>query len=1182
MQVPHKSKLKEFFLITCALFFFLFPASAQIGTTPFGKNRLQFKHMKWKYYQTPNFNTYFNQNGDPLAKYVLQVAEKELPGIEQQVEYGMQRRANIVMYNSYNEMEQSNIGLESDWQSTGGTTQLVNNKMIVYYTDDHNKLRIQIRQGITRVLLQNILFGDDLGEMAANQTLLDLPQWLTDGYVDYVAQSWNTELDDQLKSAILGGRYTNFYSLAFEKPELAGHAFWHYFANRYKKENVTYFLYLSRVYRNTNTAALRICKKKFKDVLQDFMTEEEDLYEKDIRGRRNFPKGLISVVEEVSDNSNFFNFSPNPSPKSQTYAVVEFDRGAYCVVLHENFVNRKVLFKSGVKTNDKQLQPHYPLIAWDPKGTRLAVMYYKEGKIHLFVYDMVSKYKRTVTDLDMFDQVQDMKYMLDNNTLIMSAVKNGQSDIFKYDLGTGQVDQITNDIYDDVDASFVTFPNKTGIIYSSNRPSATAPTGDTVLPSNNRYNIFLVDNWNRSEFKQISMLTHMKYGNAHYPAQYNASHFTFISDENGIANRYAGFFSTQRAGIDTVYRIGDDILHNPDQKELDSTLRANKETEPDSIYTFSITKDSAYVFALTNYQSSLSETKIAGETGLVSEVRQEGDLKFLYKLKVDESALKKRNVNPRNTEFRKETITAGQLASGQAIQYQTKKKADTVKVQTDIFESEFDKEKLDTVLNQKLVLQPARTVEPEESVLKDAKLFDYSLKFSAQSFTAGFNNDVLATIYQPFTGSLPIMLGGNEPFNAMFKAAVFDLFEDVRFTGALRLPLFGGSSATGVSVGSGGTDIATFVPAGGNLFDGGGQWYARFDYLKWRTDISLIYYRETDVGTYPLQDTALHAYEYVDSKLYTNLFQAVIKYPFDKVRSLHYSIGVRTDKIGLRPSGTSAYSPGDPFDSLALATPYADPQTFLLNHIEYVFDNTIIKTLNIMNGLRYKFYLDFNYQINTPKASIDNPTTLEGRKMLNFGFDARNYYPLYRNLIWALRVAGDFSWGNQKMIYYLGGQDGWMFPKANQLPLPDYSQNYAYQTLAVNLRGYSQNVANGNNNIVINSEIRLPVFTTLMNKPINNAFVRNFQLIQFIDLGTAWAGALSNIERPQSHYSNGDPSIPVDVTLKAGGIGPFAGGYGFGARSTLLGYFLRLDVGWPMNAFFGPNPTWYFAMGVDF
>jgi hypothetical protein len=56
----------------------------------------------------------------------------------------------------------------------------------------------------------------------------------------------------------------------------------------------------------------------------------------------------------------------------------------------------------------------------------------------------------------------------------------------------------------------------------------------------------------------------------------------------------------------------------------------------------------------------------------------------------------------------------------------------------------------------------------------------------------------------------------------------------------------------------------------------------------------------------------------------------------------------------------------------------------------------------------------------------------------------------------------------------------------------------------------------------------------------------------------------------------------AQVLIKAGGIGPFVGGYGFGARSTLLGYFLRLDAGWEMNVFFKGKPYLHFAMGVDF
>ncbi len=56
----------------------------------------------------------------------------------------------------------------------------------------------------------------------------------------------------------------------------------------------------------------------------------------------------------------------------------------------------------------------------------------------------------------------------------------------------------------------------------------------------------------------------------------------------------------------------------------------------------------------------------------------------------------------------------------------------------------------------------------------------------------------------------------------------------------------------------------------------------------------------------------------------------------------------------------------------------------------------------------------------------------------------------------------------------------------------------------------------------------------------------------------------------------------MTVKLKAGGIGPLAGGYGFGARSTLLGYFVRFDAAWQMDGFFKGKPQFYLALGLDF
>jgi hypothetical protein len=286
----------------------------------------------------------------------------------------LQRRANIVVYNQYADMQQSNIGLGLDWQNTGSITKLVNNKMVVYFDGDHQKLLKQVKTGIARVLTENVLFGDDLGEVASNQALLDLPKWLTDGYIAYFGENWSTDLDDELKSEILSSNYKNFYQFAFDKPLIAGHAFWYYIEEKYKKENVTYFLYLARVYKNLNKASLQICKKKFKEVLKDFMEWNEEKYYKDISRRKAYPKGSYIEGFDISKRLNYYRFNVNPNKRNNSYVVTQYKKGIVRVLYNEDFEN-KTLLKYGTRSQQNEVNPNYPLLAWDPKGTRIAVMY---------------------------------------------------------------------------------------------------------------------------------------------------------------------------------------------------------------------------------------------------------------------------------------------------------------------------------------------------------------------------------------------------------------------------------------------------------------------------------------------------------------------------------------------------------------------------------------------------------------------------------------------------------------------------------------------------------------------------------------------------------------------------------------------------------------------------------------
>jgi len=286
------------------------------------------------------------------------------------------------LYNNYEDYKSSNIGLGIDWQNAGGLTTLVNNKIPLYFDGNHNTFRIKVRQGIAKILTDNILFGDDLGEFASNQALLDLPQWLTDGYVEYIAQPWGMEKDDALKNVILGGEYNNFYQFAFDKPLLAGHAFWYYIARKYKPQNVTYFLYLARLYKSLNTASERICKKKFKYVLADFMNDEMQRYVDDIKQRRNAPRGKLAIVEDVS-KSDFYHFAANPNPKNNSYAVVQFTKGKYKIKFYDNSYEEKTLIDYGVRTIVGDMNPNMPILAWDGKGSRLLCIYTKEGKTYM-------------------------------------------------------------------------------------------------------------------------------------------------------------------------------------------------------------------------------------------------------------------------------------------------------------------------------------------------------------------------------------------------------------------------------------------------------------------------------------------------------------------------------------------------------------------------------------------------------------------------------------------------------------------------------------------------------------------------------------------------------------------------------------------------------------------------------
>jgi hypothetical protein len=239
--------------------------------------------------------------------------------------------------------------------------------------------------------------------------------------------------------------------------------------------------------------------------------------------------------------------------------------------------------------------------------------------------------------------------------------------------------------------------------------------------------------------------------------------------------------------------------------------------------------------------------------------------------------------------------------------------------------------------------------------------------------------------------------------------------------------------------------------------------------------------------------------------------------------------------------------------------------------LEYVIDNTVSKGLNLFNGTRAKIHFETFSDLKTKNSYS-----------YIFGVDARKYTKLYREIILANRFASGTSLGTQKLVYYLGGVDGWFSPKfipTTEIPI-DNNQNYVYQTIVPNMRGFSQNIRNGNSYAIINSEVRIPIVRVFSDNPISSDFFYNLQFIGFYDIGTAWTGL-----HPFSDENSLNVKIiektPVTITVN-NNIDPIVQGYGFGARSRVGGYFIRADWGFGIEEGLPTNKQFYLSLSLDF
>lgn len=1079
--------MKKWVLFALIVCFFVpaLPLRAQFyngSNMTFGKNRVQWDNTIWTYYRYDDFDTYFYLNGNELALYASAYAYDQIPVLERKLQSSLTEKIQFIVFNSLSDMKQSNIGLASEQQyNTGGITQILGTKVILYFDGNYLNFEQQIRAGLTEMLLNQLMFGGSIGSQIRNTAIFTLPDWYKMGVLSYVSEDWNTVLDDRLREGIVSGRFKKLNRLTGEDARVAGNSLWRYIIEQYGPSALPDIMHITQMNRNVQQGFLYVTGLKFKQLVKNWYAHYSAFYS-------NMDKRMPEIELPVKYRTYRSFERPAISPDSRYLAYVTRDEGKIRFWLKDLKTNKKrKLFKTGYRSDDKP-DESYPIVAWHPGSELLAFVTEAKGKVWLHFYH-VNDHSLDSRNMIDYQKITSLSYAANGRKLVMAAVKQGKPDVYVFDIPSNTFERITNDYATDLNPVFADGDRR--IIFSSNRLSDTLKIDEKPTPGQkSQLKLFSYDYAQKSSVLQA--VTEDLEVNEIKPTNGGQGVIRFLSDQNGIFNLYEARFDSAISFVDTTihYRyftrtrmLTDftsniyDYSWNPVDQKLIALMRSDNKQKLFFIDENELSETGFEQRSITRFARKRNETVQKSEQVQDSASKNRKRFRMLYREVQQTDSLQRLPLPERQGAF-------GILGD---------KKTNL---------------RLDYSLN-----------ELYEDSLKPAPIRrNYYVEYFYDELVTQVDFTYINYSYQPFAGGgSPIYL--NPGFNVYLGVNLTDLLEDYRLSGGVRL----------------------------NTSLRNNEYAASFSNLKKRLDKHIVIHRQS---VEDFQTTYL-------SRTYSHEAFYMLSWPFSEVLSLRGTAIYRNDMEVFLST-----------DQLNLKKPN-NYENWGGLRAALVYDNSRQIGMNLHTGMRAKVFGEY-FQL------VDAAS----RNFVVLGFDVRHYQRIHRNFIWANRLAGSTSFGTDKLIYYMGGVDNWLFPSFDRETPIDFNQNYAYQTLATNMRGFNQNIRNGNSFVVLNTEFRFPVFSYLFQNPISSDFIRHFQLIAFGDLGTAWTGW--NPYDPAnslytSYIENGPLNISVEIQKD-----PWVGGMGLGARTTILGYFIRADVAWGVEDAKIDKPVFYLSFSLDF
>jgi len=512
--------------------------------TQFGKNKVQYKNFDWYFIQTAHFDVYFSSGGEYVASFAADVAESSYYSISKSFRYQTMNRIPLIVYNSHNEFQQTNVVSDYLEEGIGGVTELFKNRVVLPFEGDYKKFRHVIHHELVHAVINDMFYGGSIQSIIANNITMQLPLWFNEGLAEYEALKWDTDSDMFLRDATVHEYLPKIDQLYGYFAYRGGQSVWNYIATKYGDQKIAEILTRIKGARNVDQGFRSAIGLSVEELSERWQKEQKILYWPDVAKRKE-PGDYAKKLTDHTKDGSFYNTSPAISPQGDRIAFIS-NRDDYFDVFIMNALDGTVQDKivKGQRTpNFEELHLLTPGISWSPDGKQLVLAAKSGDQDAIIIIDVNSGDEQKIEmGLDGIFSVHWSPSSSDSSQhrgqLSFVGIKENRSDIYIYNLDIQTLTNLTDDIFSDADPAW-SADGKT-IYFSSDRQDYLDPK--TIPPDfkMQRYDFSQMELYNINvDTKKIIRITNLTNSSETSPvAAPDGKHIFFISDMNGINNIY--------------------------------------------------------------------------------------------------------------------------------------------------------------------------------------------------------------------------------------------------------------------------------------------------------------------------------------------------------------------------------------------------------------------------------------------------------------------------------------------------------------------------------------------------------------------------------------------------------------------------------------------------------------------